>query len=145
LYSPLVKYLARPLAYLAPLIDISIMFMGMKVRIRADARILMNIVSSKPRAAENEPDPDLRYREQVPLLEESGIEAFLRREVLPDAAEAWYVSDDVNTGYKISFTRYCYKPKPMRTQEEIRDDIEALEKDTVALLEQVLVEMERPI
>ena len=39
MYSPLVKYLARPLAYLAPLIEISIMFMGMKVRIRIEARI----------------------------------------------------------------------------------------------------------
>jgi type I restriction enzyme M protein len=32
---------------------------------------------------EYEPDPDLRDTEQVPLLEEGGIEAFLRREVLP--------------------------------------------------------------
>ena len=35
--------------------------------------------------------PDLRDTEQVPLLEEGGIEAFLRREVLPHAADAWYV------------------------------------------------------
>lgn len=43
----------------------------------------MNNVSGKPRAAECEPDPDLRENEQVPLLEESRMEAFLRREVLP--------------------------------------------------------------
>lgn len=30
----------------------------------------MNNVSGKPRAAECEPDPDLRENEQVPLLEE---------------------------------------------------------------------------
>jgi type I restriction enzyme M protein len=30
-----------------------------------------------------EPDPDLRDTEQVPLLEPGGIEAFIRREVLP--------------------------------------------------------------
>ena len=39
---------------------------------------------------EYEPDSDLRDTEQVPLLEEGGIEAFLRREVLPHAPDAWY-------------------------------------------------------
>ena len=39
---------------------------------------------------EYEPDTDLRDTEQVPLLEEGGIEAFIRREVLPYAADAWY-------------------------------------------------------
>ena len=41
---------------------------------------------------EYEPDPDLRDTEQVPLLEEGGIEAFLRREVLPHVPDAWYRS-----------------------------------------------------
>ena len=47
-------------------------------------------IDGKPRVVEYEPDPDLRDTEQVPLLEEGGIEAFLRREVLPHAADAWY-------------------------------------------------------
>ena len=34
---------------------------------------------------EFEPDADLRDTEQIPLQEEGGIEAFLRREVLPYA------------------------------------------------------------
>jgi type I restriction enzyme M protein len=40
---------------------------------------------------EYEPDPDLRDTEQVPLLEEGGVDAFLEREVLPYAPDAWYV------------------------------------------------------
>ena len=55
------------------------------------------------------------------------------------------ISDDVKIGYEISFTRYFYKPKPMRTLEEIRADIVALEKETEGLLEQILVETERPV
>ena len=47
-------------------------------------------IDGKPAVVEYEPDPDLRDTEQVPLLEEGGIEAFLRREVLPHAADAWY-------------------------------------------------------
>ena len=34
---------------------------------------------------EYEPDSDLRDTEQIPLQEDGGIEAFLRREVLPYA------------------------------------------------------------
>ena len=95
-------------------------------------------VSGKRCVVEYEPDSDLRDTEQVPLLEEGGIEAFLRREVLPHTADAWYVPDSVKTGYEISFTRYFYKPKPMRTLEEIRADILAVEKETEGLLGDIL-------
>ena len=87
---------------------------------------------------EYEPDSELRDTEQVPLLEEGGIEAFLRREVLPHAPDAWYVPASVKTGYEISFTRYFYKPQPLRTLEEIRADILALEKETEGLLEEII-------
>ena len=86
---------------------------------------------------EYEPDPELRDTEQVPLLEEGGIEAFLRREVLPYAPDAWYVPDSVKVGYEISFTRHFYKPKPLRPLEEIRADILALERETEGLLGEI--------
>ena len=88
---------------------------------------------------EYEPDPDLRDTEQVPLLEEGGIEAFLRREVLPYAAGRVVRPESVKIGYEISFTRYFYKPQPLRTLEEIRADILALEKETEGLIEQTLL------
>ena len=90
---------------------------------------------------EFEPDPDLRDHENVPLLEDGGIEAFIRREVLPHTSDAWVDADKTQIGYEISFTRYFYKPKPMRTLEEIRRDIEALELETDGLLSEVLMEV----
>ena len=42
-------------------------------------------IVGKPAIVEYEPDTDLRDTEQIPLLGEGGIEAFLRREVLPYA------------------------------------------------------------
>ena len=57
-----------------------------------------------------------------------GIDAFLEKEVLPYAPDAWYLPEQVKVGYEISFTRHFYKPKPMRTLEEIRADILALEQ-----------------
>ena len=95
-------------------------------------------ISGKRYVVEYEPDSDLRDTEQVPLLEEGGIDAFLLREVLPYAANAWYASASVKTGYEISFTRYFYKPQPMRTLEEIRADILTLEKETEGLLGEII-------
>jgi len=95
-------------------------------------------IEGKPVVVEYEPDPDLRDTEQIPLLEEGGTEAFLRREVLPHVADAWYDPDSVKIGYEISFTRYFFKPQPLRTLEEIRAEILALEKETDGLLGEII-------
>ena len=87
---------------------------------------------------EYESDTDLRDTEQIPLLEEDGIEAFLRREVLPYAPDAWYTPGSVKVGYEISFTRHFYKPQPLRPLEEIRADILALEQETEGLLAEIV-------
>ena len=87
---------------------------------------------------EYEPDSALRDTEQVPLFHEGGIEAFLRREVLPYAPDAWYVPDNVKVGYEISFTRHFYKPQSLRPLEEIRADILAVERETEGLLAEIV-------
>ncbi|MGD0660326.1 MAG: class I SAM-dependent DNA methyltransferase [Syntrophorhabdales bacterium] len=87
---------------------------------------------------EYEPDSELRDFEQIPLLEEGGVEAFIRREVLPYTADAWIVEADTKIGYEISFTRHFYKPQPLRSIEEIRADIIATEKETEGLLDDLL-------
>ena len=95
-------------------------------------------IGGKPAVVEYEPDTDLRDTEQVALLEEGGIEAFLRREVLPYAPDAWYAPDSVKIGYEISFTRHFYKPQPMRSLEDIRADIMKLERETEGLLAEII-------
>ena len=95
-------------------------------------------VKGKPAVVEYEPDTDLRDTEQVPLMEEGGIEAFIRREVLPYAPDAWYVPSKVKIGYEISFTRHFYKPQPLRPLEEIRSEILALERETEGLLAEIV-------
>ena len=95
-------------------------------------------IDGKKCVVEYEPDSDLRDIEQVALLEEGGIDAFLRREVLPHAADAWFDPASVKIGYEISFTRYFYKPQPLRSLEAIRGDILALEKETNGLLAEIV-------
>lgn len=95
-------------------------------------------IGGKKAVVEYEPDTDLRDTEQVPLLEDGGIDNFMRREVLPYAPDAWYDPNAVKIGYEISFTRAFYKPQPMRTLEEIRSDILKLEQETDGLLAEIL-------
>ena len=95
-------------------------------------------INRRQAVVEYEPDTDLRDTEQVPLLHEGGIEAFIRREVLPYAPDAWYAPDSVKIGYEVSFTRQFYKPQLLRPLEEIRGDILALERETEGLLAEVI-------
>jgi len=111
-------------------------------------------ISGKLRVVEYEPDIELRDSEQIPFLEcaacnqpgyipteadtQAAIEAFLRREVLPYAPDAWYKPESIKIGYEISFNRYFYKPKPLRSLEEIRADLMAVEKEAEGLQKEIL-------
>ncbi len=111
-------------------------------------------IQGKTRVVEYEPDTELRDTEQIPFLEcaachapgylpskedeRTAIETFLRREVLPYTPDAWYDPASVKVGYEINFNRYFYKPKALRTLEEIRADLLTVEKEAVGLLEEIL-------
>lgn len=95
-------------------------------------------IGGKKCVVEYETDTNLRDTEQVPLLEEGGIEAFFKREVLPYVPDAWIDESKTQIGYEISFTRYFYKPVQMRTLEEIMKDIRAIEKETDGLLNEIV-------
>jgi len=95
-------------------------------------------IKSKKRVVEFETDSDLKDYEQVPLLENGGVEEFFNREVLPYVPDAWIDKSKTKIGYEISFTRYFYKPTPLRTLDEIRADILTVEKETEGLLEEII-------
>jgi type I restriction enzyme M protein len=61
--------------------------------------------------------------------------------IFPNAAFGYWkvtVERPLAPGYEISFTRYFYKPQPLRSLEEIRADILALEKETEGLLKEIV-------
>ena len=94
-------------------------------------------INGKTCVVEYEPDSELRDFEQIPLLEEGGIEAFIRREVLPYTPDAWLVESDTKIGYEVSFTRHFYQPPQLRTLAQISADILALEQETEGLLNEI--------
>ena len=67
-----------------------------------------------------------------PAYEPSGVER------LGEMPKHWKVPSSVKIGYEISFTRYFYKPQPLRSLEEIRADIIALEAETEGLLAEIV-------
>lgn len=87
----------------------------------------------KPKA-----DKSLTDTDQIPLNFEGGIEKFFKDEVLPYVPDAWIDHSKTQIGYEISFTRYFYKPVQLRTLEEIKADIKALEAETDGLLNEII-------
>ena len=90
------------------------------------------------RPVAGEADKSLRDTEQVPLSYPGGIEAFMQREVLPYAPDAYVVEEETTVGYELSFTKYFYKPVALRPLSDIMADLRAIEADTDGLLEEIL-------
>lgn len=77
-------------------------------------------------------------KEQVPFSYEGGIEAFIENEVKPYAPLAFIKPGSEKVGYELSFTKYFYQPVQLRTLEEIRADIRAIEAETDGLLDEII-------
>jgi type I restriction enzyme M protein len=85
-----------------------------------------------------EPCADLRDSESVPLKD--AIHRYFLAEVKPHVSEAWINLDSVKIGYEISFNKYFYKHKPLRSMEAVAADILALETQAEGLIKEILGE-----
>lgn len=82
------------------------------------------------------PDGKLRDTEKIPLKDD--VDAYFKREVLPHVPDAWMDRSKDKIGYEINFTKYFYKFTPLRSLEDIKADILALEEQTEGLLKEIL-------
>ena len=77
-----------------------------------------------------EPDPDLRDTEQIPFTgkmpEKEAIDAYIEREVLPYAPDAYVDYSKTKKGYEIPFTRHFYKYTELGDAEETLREIQTL-------------------
>ncbi|WP_412495071.1 type I restriction-modification system subunit M [Shewanella algae] len=83
-----------------------------------------------------ETNSDLRDTESVPLKQ--SIYQYFLDEVKPYIDEAWINLDTVKIGYEISFNKYFYRHKPLRSLEEVATDIINLEQKAEGLIAQIL-------
>jgi type I restriction enzyme M protein len=85
---------------------------------------------------EYEAHTNIRDSENIPLKDD--IQNYFLKEVKPHVAEAWINLDSVKIGYEISFNKYFYKHKPLRSIEEVTADIVELEKESEGLIKELL-------
>jgi type I restriction enzyme M protein len=83
-----------------------------------------------------ETQTDLRDSENVPLNE--SIHDYFLREVKPHVDEAWIDLDKTKIGYEISFNKYFYQHKPLRSIEEVSEEILTLDKESDGLIMDIL-------
>jgi len=87
--------------------------------------------SKKPKA-----DSSLRDTENIPLKVD--IDAYMKAEVLPHVPDAWVDASKTKVGYEINFTKYFYQYKPLRSLQDIKKEILALEHETDGLIKEVI-------
>jgi type I restriction enzyme M protein len=78
----------------------------------------------------------LRDTENVPLKEK--IYQYFLKEVKPHVPEAWINMEGTKIGYEISFNKYFYHHQPLRSIEEVTEDILELEKQSDGLIREIL-------
>ena len=83
-------------------------------------------------------DKKVKDMEIIPLLYEGGIDGFFKKEIQPYSPEVWIDEKSIVKGYELSFTKYFYKPKQLRSIEEISKDIREIEMRTDGLLDEIL-------
>ncbi len=83
-----------------------------------------------------EPSSDLRDSESVPLSQK--IHDYFIEEVKPHVEEAWVNIDSTKIGYELSFNKYFYRHKPLRSLDDVANDIIELEQKAEGLIAQIL-------
>ena len=83
-----------------------------------------------------EPDSELRDTETVPLGED--IDDYMAREVLPHVPDAWVDESKTKVGYEIPLNRHFYVYEPPRALDEIRCDLQQLEREIAGLISDVV-------
>ena len=83
-----------------------------------------------------EASSDLRDAESIPLKED--IYSYFLAEVKPHVEEAWINLDSTKIGYEISFNKYFYQHKPLRSLDAVAKDIIGLEQRAEGLIAQIL-------
>jgi type I restriction enzyme M protein len=80
-------------------------------------------------------DSSLRDTENVPLGED--VEAYLRREVLPHAEDAWIDHEKTKIGYEVPFNRHFYVFEPLRPLAEIDAELKEVTNRIKKMIEEL--------
>ena len=87
-----------------------------------------------------QPNSDLRDVESIPLANKDNnpIHRYFLAKVKPHVQEAWINLDSTKIGYEVSFNKYFYRHKPLRSLEQVTQEIIDLERKGEGLIAQIL-------
>lgn len=74
----------------------------------------------------------------VPFTYPGGIRGYMETEVIPYAQDAWFDEKKTQIGYELTFTKYFFEPRKIRSIEEVSADIKDVEKQMAGILSEVL-------
>ena len=94
--------------------------------------IIEDGVMKTDRQGNPRPDTTKRDSERIPLSH--NIDEYFIREVTPHLPDAWMDRSKDRVGYEINFTKYFYKFTPLRSLEQISQDLKSLDDEINQLL-----------
>jgi type I restriction enzyme M protein len=81
----------------------------------------------KDKDGNSKADSSKRNSERVPLSE--NVDEYYQQEVKPHLPESWIDRSKDKVGYEINFTKYFYKFTPLRSLEDISQDLKSLDDE----------------
>ncbi len=96
-------------------------------KISIEQPLIKNGEIQKNKKNDIKPDPNLRDTERVKINE--NIDDYFKNEIKPHFPNSWIDHSKEKIGYEINFTKYFYKLKPLRSLEQILEEIRLLDTD----------------
>jgi type I restriction enzyme M protein len=82
------------------------------------------------------PDGSLRDSERIPL--DVDIDDYFEKEVKPHLPNSWVDKEKTQVGYEINFTKYFYQYTPLRSVQDVLNDLLNLEKESDGLMNELI-------
>lgn len=93
-----------------------------------------NIISDRS----GNPKPDSKKRDYERITLEQDVDDYFETEVKPHLNESWMDRNKDKVGYEINFTKYFYKYKPLRSLEDITQDLLKLDEQIGGTMKEIL-------
>ena len=74
----------------------------------------------------------------IPYVSSKDIDDYYEREVKPHLPDSWMDRNKDKIGYEINFTKYFYRYKPLRSLEDITQDLLKLDEEIEGTMKEIL-------
>jgi len=105
-------------------------------KVQVEQPLIKNGTVLTNRNGQLRPDKSKRNYERIPLQDD--VDKYFAREVKPHLPDSWIDRSKDRVGYEITFTKYFYKFKAIRSLKEITQDLMKLDEEMEGLMKETL-------